>query len=227
MRRAPQRTAGLMVAALLHLGLLWIAMRPAPRPAEQDNRIWLQFVPPPRIQTPEPPPPALPKPAAPVARRAQPEAPPTVAAPPSEPAPAAPADSPEEQALLADPAKPARAKLSPDLAQLALQSVGAIDRQLRSEHPQTFAAPLALPNARLAQGIAAAHAAVKPKWFEQARSELISAPNDPNRIYKITTALGEYCLYYPDKSSIARNNHAKSGWAGFGQPTMAGCPIPF
>jgi hypothetical protein len=59
-----------------------------------------------------------------------------------------------------------------------------------------------MAHARLAKGFAAAHAAAKPKWFEAARIELISAPNDPKRIYRVITAIGEYCLYYPDKGRL-------------------------
>jgi len=79
----------------------------------------------------------------------------------------------------------------------------------------------------MAQAFAAAHAAVKPKWYEAAQVELISAPNDPKKIYRVTTAAGEYCVYYPDKAGISANSNPKSGWASFGQPTMAGCPMPF
>ncbi|MYM37101.1 hypothetical protein GTP38_22505 [Duganella sp. FT94W] len=141
------------------------------------------------------------------------------------PVPAASADTPEVQALLAEPA-PAKS-LPPDLVRQALKDVAAIDRQLRAEHPQALTPPPGSPNARLARGIAAAGAAVKPKWFEQARIELFSAPNDPKRIYRVITATGEYCLFYPDTGSIAFNSAPKSGWAGSGQPTVSDCPTRF
>nr|WP_315257794.1 hypothetical protein [uncultured Duganella sp.] len=141
------------------------------------------------------------------------------------PVPAATADTPEVQALLAEPA-PAKS-LPPDVVRQALKDVAAIDRQLRAEHPQALTPAPGSPNARLARGIAAAGAAVKPKWFEQARIELFSAPNDPKRIYRVITAMGEYCLFYPDTGSIAFNSAPKSGWAGAGQPTMSDCPTRF
>ena len=118
----------------------------------------------------------------------------------------------------------------------ALKAAGAIDRQLRAERgdgsrgrqdSQESAAPSDNRYARLNKGFAAAHAAVGPKWFEAARTELISAPNDPKRIYRVTTATGEYCLYFPDKANMATNLDPKSGWAGFGQPKASTCPIPF
>ena len=111
--------------------------------------------------------------------------------------------------------------------QRALKGVGDIDRQLRREHPQQFTAPPDTPQTRLIRGLVAAHTAVDPKWYERARTELISAPNDPRRIYRVTTAVGEYCLYYPDKASMSANGDAKSGRAEFGQPAMAGCPHYF
>lgn len=98
-------------------------------------------------------------------------------------------------------------------------------RQLRAENPQTPSAPADSSSERLAKGIAAAHAAVKPKWFEAARTELISPANDPNRIYRVTTALGEYCLYYPDKNGAIGS--ARSGRANLGEPRVAPCPVAF
>lgn len=234
-----QRAPGLALAAALHLLLLWLVMQPMSRPQlPPDVRVWLTPIYPSVPVQPELTPGQAKNPR-PTSRRA-PLPLPTVAAPApatpaltaaplaaDEPAPAAQGDTAEVQALLAEPTRSACPTLPPDLARLALQSAGDIDRQLRAQQPQARSGPLSMPNARLAQGIAAAHAAVRPKWFEQAKTELISAPNDPNRIYRVTTALGEYCLYYVDKSSIAANAHAKSGWAGFGQPRMAGCPTPF
>lgn len=145
------------------------------------------------------------------------------------PAGALPAD---EWLLPAAPAKPAsRADagkaLPPGLLAQALKSAGAIDRQLRAEHPQEFTAPVETSQSRLAKGMAEAHAAVKPGWFEPARMELFSAPNDPKRIYKVTTAAGEYCVYYADKGSMSENLSARAGHASFGEARVAPCPIRF
>ena len=88
-------------------------------------------------------------------------------------------------------------------------------------------APPETAHTRLAKGFAQAHAAVKPKWFEAARIELWSAPNDPKRIYRVITATGEYCIYLPDKGNMTLNLSARSGYAGFGEGTAAPCPIRF
>ena len=109
----------------------------------------------------------------------------------------------------------------------ALKAVGAIDRELRAGERQLITAPLDTPQARLERGFAEASAAVKPKWFESAKIELFSAPNDPKRIYRIITALGDYCLFYPDKASMTANSAAGSGQASFGQPRMSSCPKRF
>ncbi|WP_219133689.1 hypothetical protein [Janthinobacterium sp. UMAB-60] len=220
-----QRAHGRYIAAiiLLHLALFWAATRPVHTRIEHDDRVWLQLMP------TLPPtrgfiPPAEPDPAP-----ARPPAVPSSVAsvsPPKE-ATAPLQDPPQDDALPAEPV-PAAPKTAPlPLAQQALQAVGAIDRQLRSEHPQEFVAPPETAHTRLAKGFAEAHAAVKPKWFEAARIELWSAPNDPKRIYRVITATGEYCIYLPDKGNMTLNLSARSGYAGFGEGTAAPCPIRF
>lgn len=219
-----QRPHGRYIAAtiLLHLALFWAATRPVHTRIEHDDRVWLQLMP------PLPPmarflPPTEPNPAA-----ARPPALPTLPADTTALTPqASTQDKPQDYVPLAEP-EPAAPKASPlSLAQQALQAAGAIDRQLRAEHPQEFVAPPDTAQTRLAKGFAQAHAAVKPKWFEAARIELFSAPNDPKRIYRIVTATGEYCIYMPDKGSMSLNLSARSGYAGFGEGTAAPCPIRF
>jgi len=230
-------TAGIAVVILLHLALVWMATRPVHNPVARDRWTWVPMLAPPH-------PVRLPRGGAPAVAPLRPAAAPSankIPAPPAtapEPAPPSPARQPamppttddtEEQALMA-PQPPSAVTGKPpaaDIMQQALKSVGAIDRQLRAEHPQEFTAPPDSPRARLIKGLAAAHAAVPPKWFESARIELFSAPNDPRRIYRVTTAMGEYCLFYPDKAGISANADPKSGWAGFGQPKVAQCPIEF
>lgn len=234
----------MVLVALLHLGLFWLATRPAPHVVTSDHRVWVQlllpalpltssltssltapktFPVPVRPALPAAQPPASTAPAAATATATAANKP----APSVEPKQAAPSAPPADP--LADPlaSKEAASPARGDILQQALKAVGAIDRQLRLEHPQQFTAPPDSPRARLIKGLAAAHAAVGPKWYEAARAELISAPNDPKRVYRITSALGEYCLYYPDKGSISANASTKGGAADFGQPTISTCPIPF
>ncbi|MEX0140428.1 hypothetical protein MRBLMS1_001217 [Massilia sp. LMS1-1-1.1] len=215
-----RRPRGPYVAAIivLHLALFWAATRPVHMKVEHDDRVWLQLMPPlPPIRAIIPP--------------TEPD--PAPARPPALPSRAASVSPPKEAAASQDYAAPsesvpAEPKASPlTLAQQALQAAGTIDRQLRAEHPQEFVAPPDTPQTRLAKGFAEAHAAVKPKWFEAARIELFSAPNDPKRIYRVITATGEYCIYLPDKGSMSLNLSARSGYAGFGEGTAAPCPIRF
>ena len=225
-----RRRQGWYVAAIviLHLALLWVATRPARQDVPHDGRVWLTLMPSlPPAQ--EPIPPATPAPRPLPAARAAPASPPD-ASPPKAATPAAtvsPPERPEDHAVTTAPAPAPPASGTSTLAQQALQAVGAIDRQLRAEHPQEFTAPPDTPQSRLAKGFAEAHAAVKPKWFEAARIELFSAPNDPRRIYRVVTASGEYCIYLPDKGSMSLNLSARSGYAGFGEGTAAPCPIRF
>jgi hypothetical protein len=232
-----QAVAGIALVILLHLALVWLATRPVRNPVPHDTWVWIPRHPP-QMLMPMPgepsgawgrkPPPARPafKP-----QRAPADASdrPSQALPmPS--SPQSPPDSAEERALTELSETPTfrnDGQPATDALERALKAAGAIDRQLRAEHPQGFTAPPDSPHARFIKGLEAAHAAVGPKWFEAARTELVSAPNDPKKIYKVTTAAGSYCLYFPDKSSISANSDPKSGWAGFGQPTMADCPHPF
>ncbi|MGK5034151.1 hypothetical protein [Janthinobacterium sp. LB3P118] len=220
-----QRGHGWYIAAiiLLHLALYWAATRPAHTRIEHDGRVWLQLMP------PLPPTSGFIPPTEPAPAPARPPALPSSAASVSPPKEAtAPAqDPPQDDALPAEPVPAAPKTSSLTLAQQALQTAGAIDRQLRAEHPQEFVAPPETAHTRLAKGFAQAHAAVKPKWFEAARIELWSAPNDPKRIYRVITATGEYCIYLPDKGNMTLNLSARSGYAGFGEGTAAPCPIRF
>jgi hypothetical protein len=224
------RAVNVAFVVLLHLALLWALTRPLAQRGGYDERAWIHWLTPvaPRPQERAAPPQRAaarqpgPPPVAPMPAQREP-APAATAQPPAAVAPAAAEPPRDDHALFAE--SPAPGKLPPDVMQQALKSIGDIDRQLRAENPQALSAPANSPNARLARGIAAAHAAVKPKWFEPARIELISPPNDPNRIYRVTTALGDYCLYYADKNGAIGS--AKSGQVGFGQPKAAPCPIPF
>lgn len=240
-----RRPRGRYIAAivLLHLALFWVATRPLHKGMEHDNRVWLQLIlplPPARGYSPPVEPDPLP---APMPRRPALPAGAAAMSPPKDTAPATPPastqawtheqpqerpqDRPQDNALLAEPAPAAPGRASRSLAQQALLAAGAIDRQLRAEHPQEFVAPPETAQTRLAKGFAEAHAAVKPKWFEAARIELFSAPNDPRRIYRVVTATGEYCIYLPDKGNMSLNLSARSGYAGFGEGTAAPCPIRF
>lgn len=207
---------------LCHLALLWFATRATPMAAERDERIWVQLMMPQQVQAIaiRSQPPAPPKPKAGAVR--QTEVPPTTAS-----APVAQAEPQVEEAaqVVGEPAE-SRA-LPTELRQQAIESVAAIDRQLRAERPQDFKMVPDASSQRLAKGFAAARAAVKPKWFEAAQTELISAPNDPRKVYRVTTAMGEYCLYYPDKGGISANSDPRSGRSEFGQPRASTCPIPF
>ena len=217
-----RRDRGWRIAAIviLHLAVFWAATRPVLDRIEPDSRTWIQLLQPQPANTITPPvaltPAPMPSPVIPARTRQ------AATAPASVPSPVTP-DQPEQP----EESTQQLSSAAPSLAQQALQSVGAIDRQLRAEHPQEFVAPPDTAQTRLAKGFAEAHAAVKPKWHEAARIELWSAPNDPKRIYRVITATGEYCIYLPDKGNMTLNLSARSGYAGFGGGTAAPCPIRF
>ena len=220
-----RRHQGSRIATIVaaHLAVFWAATRPVHDSAEPDRRVWLQLLQP---QAKRPAPPVAPTPAA-VRAPAMPARPREALPSTATAAPAPLATTPDQPDDPTRPAQQAPSPSAPTLAEQALKSVGAIDRQLRAEHPQEFVAPPDTAQTRLAKGFAEAHAAVKPKWFEAARIELWSAPNDPKRIYRVITATGEYCIYLPDKGNMTLNLSARSGYAGFGEGTAAPCPIRF
>lgn len=223
-----RRRQGWTIAALafLHLALFWAVTRPVQESVEHDQRVWIQLLQARQLATVQDPP-ASKASSAPANPSRSPEKSATRPLDTAEPAPASPPPGVQDDALPAEaaPAAPRAGTLT--LAEQALQAAGAIDRQLRAEHPQEFVAPPDTPQTRLAKGFAEAHAAVKPKWHEAARIELWSAPNDPKRIYRVITATGEYCIYLPDKGNMTLNLSARSGYAGFGEGTAAPCPIRF
>ncbi|MES2742322.1 MAG: hypothetical protein V4754_15425 [Pseudomonadota bacterium] len=49
--------------------------------------------------------------------------------------------------------------------------------------------------------------------------ELTDPESNGTRIYRVQTALGVYCLYYPAKNGLANQGAANSG-----KPTVATCP---
>ena len=101
---------------------------------------------------------------------------------------------------------------------------GKIDREVRPPGENLLSAPEGKSlRKKLDDAFAAAHLAVPLKWYEAARVELFSAPNDPAKIYQVKTAIGTYCLFYPDKNKPGGD----SGAAGFGQPRIGNCPTRF
>ncbi|XLZ72306.1 hypothetical protein ABT364_10185 [Massilia sp. SR12] len=212
----------LTVVLVAHLALLWLVLRPAQQPVVSDGREWVQLLLP--VSSP-PQRAALVKSGGMEKITAQPVKVPKVAIV-AEPAPVA---SPIEQVgpeVQAAPKLEART-IPPEVLREAIKAAVASDHAMRAELGRELAPAPDSVRARLAKGLAAARAAVKLKLFEAPQMELISAPNDPKRIYRVTTSLGEYCLYYPDKGGISANSDPRSGRSEFGQPMASTCPIPF
>jgi hypothetical protein len=106
---------------------------------------------------------------------------------------------------------------------IAKRDLGKIDKELRKEHPQQFSASGDTPQQRLEKGLERAHELAPNKWYQAARIEDITPPGDDARkIYRITTALGSYCVRYPDK-----NRTFDHGQANLGGPLTGACPHTF
>ncbi|WP_157406829.1 hypothetical protein [Janthinobacterium sp. CG3] len=205
-----QRMGAVLLTGAVHLALLYAFLQshhPLPAESAQPERAPIQWfiLPLPATRpsgTSAAPLPPVPRrlPAAartPAPRRGAPRAPTEAATITPDPVTVAP------PAAAADPAA---APLSVDeIMRIAKRDIGKIDKQLRKEHPQRGEqAPLDTPQARLEKGFAAAHAAVRPKFYEAARTEELTMPGSSgSRIYKVTTAVLSYCIQIkPDGERI-------------------------
>ena len=106
---------------------------------------------------------------------------------------------------------------------VAKQDLGKIDRALRKGGKESFSASGDSAQKRLEKAFEAAHEAAPNKWYQAAKVEDITPPGDDARkIYKITTALGTYCVKYADK-----NRTFDHGQANLGEPLTGACPHMF
>lgn len=127
---------------------------------------------------------------------------------------------------IAETTPPAENKTEPAVIDTAalIGMAGKIDREVRAPGENLLFAPEGKSlRKKLDDAFAAAHLAVPLKWYEAARVELFSSPNDPAKIYQVKTAIGTYCLFYPDKNKPGGD----AGAAGFGQPRISSCPKRF
>lgn len=141
-------------------------------------------------------------------------------------------------AVAAGATPPAAASMLPaasmdEIMRVARRDLGKIDKELREEdkknHPDepgrtgAFSTARDAARQRLIKGIEAAHAAAPNKWYQAARIEEVTPPGDDARkIYKVTTALGTYCVRYQDK-----NRMWDHGQAYLGEPLIGACPHMF
>ncbi|MET0858167.1 MAG: hypothetical protein ABWY27_15555, partial [Telluria sp.] len=108
---------------------------------------------------------------------------------------------------------------------IAKHDLGKIDRELRQESSQPrLSAAVETALQRLAKGIEQAHDAAPNKWYQAAKIEDFTPPGDDARkIYKITTALGSYCVRYKDKNRPGVDH----GQANLGEALIGACPRVF
>lgn len=124
-----------------------------------------------------------------------------------------------------------------EIMRVARQDLGKIDKELRDEEKEKekgkekrdegantpFSAAGDSAQQRLSKGIEEAHAAAPNKWYQAAKIEDFTPPGDDARkIYKVTTALGTYCVRYKDK-----NRAFNQGAANLGEPLIGACPHMF
>lgn len=120
---------------------------------------------------------------------------------------------------------PAAAPGADTILSMAKRDLGKIDQELRKEFkPARLSASVESTMQRLARGIDEAHQAAPNKWYQAAGVEDITPPGDDARkIYRITTALGTYCVRYKDKNRPG----ADHGQANLGEALVGACPHMF
>jgi hypothetical protein len=198
----------------LHALLLFAVLRHAARPAAEQPgpaMLWLKLGPPVLAARAAPP-------MVVAQRRVQ-----RLRKAPAEPARAVPPPAVKEMPLVAE-AAPVASRTATILS-IAKRDLGKIDRDLRDEFKQPrLSASVETALQRLARGIEQAHDAAPNKWYQAARIEDITPPGDDARkIYRITTALGSYCVRYPDKNKPGFDH----GQANLGDPLIGACPHTF
>jgi type IV secretory pathway VirB10-like protein len=197
---------------LLHAALLHSVSRHPRQTETETSRIamlWLNVAPPVRKPVASPVTPELP-------RKSSHQTAPAIAAPPPAPAVAV------QEAAPVDPAAPAPVTVQ-QMMSIARRDLGKIDQQLRKENSQALSASGQTKEQRLSRGFEQAHELAPNKWYQAARIEDITPPGDDARkIYRITTALGTYCVRYPDKSRMPQ-----TGAANLGAPLIGACPHMF
>lgn len=226
MRRRPAIAFALLLTTALHLALLFAVLGAQPRASLEPGR-WHQREAMAVMLFASPVAPALPPPMRPaLAPLLRPENPrpdqlvpvSTVPAPvlPAMKMPAAAAEETDKTQrdefglAVTTPAPPAAA----GLMRLARQDIAAIVREISKEldkdipvRGQALSSDL---QKRLDRRFDEAHASARPNWYQGARfEELTAAGSDGARIYRVTTAVGSYCITY-----------SKNG----GRPTYATCP---
>lgn len=186
---------GVSLAAHLLLIALWQASRPSASVDEAPRAMELvpfRIVPAPRVEKLPPPSPA---PARKQAAR-------TVGQPALVATPPANSEQPAEPDLQPmTPSSPAA-----DLLARSKAAVAGIDRALRQEHPRRgIQAPVVTPAMKLERGIARAAELAPNKWYQAPKTEEIIDPGGyGRRRYRVTTAMGTYCVTY-------ESNHAPDG----------------
>jgi hypothetical protein len=206
------RWPALLLILALHMALVvsWTIQRQRAA-VQHGERVAIQWLlplqPRPGVARPEPkqvrraaPAPTLQRdavPPAPAPSRAQ-------ASTEQQPAPAAPqaaAPLPIAQPRADDPfAQPAPNASAADIMRQAARDVAKIDQELRKGAPIK---PLTLQQdstqAKLERGFNAAHDAVLPKWYEGAKITELPSSNPHQKIFRIRTALGDYCIYLSEE----------------------------
>ena len=202
----PRYLTGVGVSLALHLLLvmLWQASRPALLPSAATPEMqYVRVLPLPDVIKPAPTP-ALPAPTrAPRQTAAQTQAQAQEQQAPFTPEAPVPSTTPAPEPVVS-PAVPAPS--SGDLLARAKAAAGAIDGALRKENPRRgIEAPIVTATMKLERGIARAAEMAPNKWYEAPKvSEVLDPGGYGRRRYRVTTALGTYCVTY-------ESNHGPDG----------------
>ena len=123
----------------------------------------------------------------------------------------------------AAPAAPAPHLSVDQMISMVKKDLSKADQEQRKERPQRFGATVETKEQRLAKGFEKAFDMAPNKWYQAAKIEDITPPGaDARKVYKVTTALGTYCVRYADK-----NRAWDHGQANLGEALIGACPHMF
>ncbi|MFL6657855.1 MAG: hypothetical protein ACJ8GW_07290 [Massilia sp.] len=128
----------------------------------------------------------------------------------------------ELQAAQQAPPAPPTARSADEIMQQAKRDLGGINTELKKEFPRSAnLAPGNSAHARMERKMEDAFDQAPPKWYQAAKfKEIGDASGSGRRIYRITTALGTFCVSYA-------SNHEHNGQDAMqhgSRPFYTNCP---
>jgi hypothetical protein len=108
-----------------------------------------------------------------------------------------------------------------ELSATMRRDIGRIDRELRKEHPNLQGAQPGTSETKLARDIAASGKFTGGLLTAPTVEEIGSPDGSGRRVYKVSSALGHYCVTY---ESVGRRDEADPASPSYKTPKITNCP---